>query len=199
VRRAEQLDTCQELEEEKYSLDAARARRAGARFDVEAAESCLADLENRSCEEDALNLLAGFLPDCRSAWRGQAELGEACQVRLDCLAQGDESVSCIEGECSALEALFLGRECDPKSTTVLCPAGFSRCDARSMTCLALPAEGESCAGDCRVGYICHEGVCQLEAGLAGSDCTAANECQNGQCAGGRCASMLVGSYCAFPE
>jgi hypothetical protein len=57
-----QLDTCQELEEEKHSLDAARARRAGARFDEEAAESCLADLENRSCEEDALDLLAGSCP-----------------------------------------------------------------------------------------------------------------------------------------
>lgn len=194
-----QLDACQMTEEEKQHQDAALARRSGARFNVDAAEACLADLESRtSCDVGALNLLADFLPDCR-VWRGQAALGEACEIERDCLAEGDESVRCIDGACSLHEQVFPGSDCDPQSMTVVCAAAFSTCDAESMTCVELPTGGQSCSGDCRIGYICQAGECQLEAGSAGSDCTAANECQNGICAEGRCASMLVGSYCAFSE
>lgn len=184
------------LAEQRANANA--AARAGARFDAQVAERCLAELARRACEPNPLDLLAQFLPTCQP-WRGAVPLGQACSLDLDCLQdEGRARVSCVEDHCRLVEALLPGADCDPHETTAVCSSGFSYCHPDTLRCEPLPRSGEPCSDRCHVEARCVEGLCQELAG-PGLECTLGSDCHGDLCVDGRCASLLAGEHCAMPE
>jgi hypothetical protein len=192
-----QIDQCEASEEAEQQVDAARARQGGAVFDAQAAADCLNRLEAARCEIDAVSLLRSLLPSC-DVWRGTVAPGGSCDSAIDCQeVAADVSVGCIGGACQTVQRLPRGSACNAASSSAICDPLLDQCDDEQR-CAALPGPADACSTECSFEATCDGSVCRALLS-AQSDCTEGNECESDLCVEGRCASLLAGDYCAFPE
>lgn len=173
----------------------------GAAWNATAAGQCLDMLGRADCASTDVAKLVAMLDICDDIWTGVVPPGGACMTYSSCAelpVSGGASAgaSCVNSMCVAVVRQPPGAACST-ATTMLCDPLQAEC--AGGVCVALPTNGQSCAGSCHTGSACMGGVC-MPLHLAGALCSVDNDCASGRCVGGTCASVLAASddYCTLP-
>jgi hypothetical protein len=129
----------------------------------------------------------------RSACPGSGTCRAVCDgVAMDTCVFPGAATPCAAATCRDSTHALGAAGCDGKgacTTPAVSDCGSYACDSTLATCKT----GCSAPGDCALGFVCTAGACQK--GAIGTACTAAGDCNSGNCVDGVCCNT---SSCAPP-